>query len=114
MGYKDFELSETKIKEFERYSAKWTEQQKANYLDGLRADYWVEENCVRDKENSWSEKRWNCYHVGSIRWVMKDGSPLSDDAIEAIKIMDHGQKNQFTVSEDGMYIDHYWECDSGD
>ena len=112
MGYKDIELTEEENAYYDKFSFgdAWIEKSK----NWKKADKWLEQYCVKDNEHTWSKNRGRCYNVGNVRWVMRDGSPLTDDAIEAIKTKDLGQCNRFTVSDDGMHLDHYWECDTSD
>lgn len=113
MGYKDIELTVEEIayiEQFKTFGEQWKEKSK----DSKKASKWIEEHCEKDEEHTWSKNRGRCYNVGNVRWVTKDRSPLTDDDIEAIKTRCYGQENRFTVSEDRMHIDHYWECDSSD
>lgn len=60
------------------------------------------------------EKPWPTYEKGTYTYTRKDGQPIQPEDFEAIQVIDHGQLNRRTISEDGMSMSHYWECCSGD
>ena len=112
--YKDIELTQDELEYIEKYGKNWSDDYKKRYMDDNKAARWVSEHCMRDEEHSWSKQTGRCIYEGNNRTVKKNGEPLTDDDIEAIKRAIYGQRNIFTVSEDKMYVDHFWECDSSD
>lgn len=57
---------------------------------------------------------WRCYFEGSSKFRRRDGKPLTEYDVEAVRLNVKGQGNQVKVSEDGMVAAHSWFCDSSD
>jgi hypothetical protein len=105
-------LTEKEKADYERYGKSWGEDWVSKALDHRRARIWIALNL--NHVNLERKRPYNCYNTGKDEYSRVDGEPLTQDDIDAVKFLDNGQMNKFTVSDDGMTIIHAWECDSGD
>lgn len=78
---------------------------------------------AQDKEHykvnleKYDSKSWNagrCYNKGTHKVRRKDGEPLGELDIRAIKSIRYGQGHGVTVDESGMFASVSWSCDSSD
>ena len=104
--FEQLELSEKDATMVNRY--KYGE----SFVRGLKARTWTDRYLI--KVGGESHQPWNCCEKGWIALARKDGQPLTDDDIAAVKAVSLGQENSFVVSDDRMKIKHIYLCDSSD
>ena len=67
-----------------------------------------------DIERSSEYEAGRCYRKGSITYVRKDGQPITQDDLDALKLMDYGQVNIIEGKVGDPSVTHRYECDSSD
>lgn len=56
----------------------------------------------------------NCYSEGVVRYVRKDGGPLTSEDIRAIDMCRYGQGHAIQGKVGDLEVFHHWHCDSSD
>lgn len=104
------ELTDHEKESYPRYEKLWGAKWVEDALNSVRSRQWID--TYLDREVIERKTPFNCYNTGLDRYTRKDGQLLTFDDIEAVKFLDFGQCNVFTVSDNQMSIQHRWECDS--
>lgn len=114
MSHKNIKLPEEKKASLERHRKSFGDAWVEQALDAARATIYREENLVRDKEKSTSRSPYRCYSEGTTVWRRKDGQPITQDDIEAVKANRIGQGHTVIAAPGENVIVHKWFVDSSD
>lgn len=109
LSYHDIQLSEAEIAQQSKYKNSFGQDWVDRAIEYSKAIKYLELYFDINRE---SIRAGNCYYKGTFTYTRKDGGQISTADFEALQIMDHGQCNKRSISEDNMSMIHYWECDS--
>ena len=110
MKFETLELDQEYVAKLQGY--KFGESWVERCIRSAKAKLWLDTYCeIFDRED---KKLGNCVHAGFMSYRRKDGQPITQDDEDAMKVLDHGQSNWFTVADDRSTMTHRWYCDSGD
>jgi hypothetical protein len=111
-AYQEIELTAAELGLIEEYrnafGGDWVERQ----IDFSKGWKYIRTNL--EQISITSKKPRNCYIVVDRIYERKDGEPITEADLEALRRCDHGQIHEITVIDAGMKAHVHSECDSGD
>ena len=111
MRYQDIELTKDEISDTTKYTsfgANWIIISLRNKQARKYISLYTETFDERSRQAG------RCYVVGQSSYRRKDGKPITQDDLDAVSFLDHGQINIVDGGVGSDSLTHRWECDSGD
>lgn len=112
--FETIELSSQEEFEITRFSKSFGAEWVQRMIAQKKARKYLETYCELIKEESTYSEPYRCYAEGTDIYRRKDGLPIADDDVAALKVLDNGQVNVVKCDVNGMKMSHYWVCDSSD
>jgi hypothetical protein len=112
--FENIDLSEKETKDITQYEKSFGKAWTERMLRQKRARKYLDEVCEPVKEKCSRATPYRCYVEGTDTYRRKDGLPIRDDDLEALRAIDNGQSNIVRASASGMEMTHSWVCDSSD
>lgn len=112
--FENIELSEQETQDITRFEKSFGTAWAERMLNQKRARKYLEQVCEPVPNKCSRATPYRCYVEGTDTYRRKDGLPIRDDDIAALRAIDNGQSNIVRVSVSGMEMTHSWVCDSSD
>lgn len=110
--FENIELTDEETESVTRYEKSFGRSWVERCLQQKRARKYLDTICDLVKEQSSYATPYNCCRTGYEVYRRKDGLPIRDDDLVALRAIDKGQENSVTLSQNGMEMAHRWLCDS--
>lgn len=109
-----FEQIQLPKNEMDQIRAHYPKHMYDEALRARKAVKYIEQYLVKDKERSKSKSVGRCCSEGDNYYSRKDGQPITEEDLAAMRCNYLGQVNAISVEPDGKVIKQHWLCDSGD
>lgn len=112
MHFEQMELSDKETQEITRYTKSFGINWVNRSLTHAKAQKYLATYCELLKEKSSYGTPYNCCSTGYEIYHRKDGMPIHEDDLIALRAIDKGQENAVTLLQGGMEMSHKYLCDS--
>ena len=110
-SFNDVILTPEQVTKTLEYTSLYTEAEKEKSLNRKKAMVYVE--TILNLGKRYGNHK-GCLCSGFEVYSRKDNAKLTDNDLEAIRLLDKGQSWHITLSEDGFEASYTWESDSSD